>query len=133
MKKVILVLLVALLSFAVNAQEKDQFTKDTEKLIVILVKPSFEPVIAQFSGMVADDKKEAFKKEVEATMPELYTEMAKIYMGEFTHDEIKELLKFYATPVGKKMAEKSGVMAQKGMMVGQTWGMKLQGILGKYQ
>ncbi len=133
MKKLILVAFVALFSFTVNAQDKDQFTKDTEKLMVILIKPSFKPVIAQFSGMVPDDKKEAFKKDVEATMPQLYSDMAKIYMDEFTHDEIKELLKFYATPVGKKMAEKSGDMSQKGMMIGQSWGMKIQGLLGKYQ
>ena len=133
MKKIILVAFVALFSFTVNAQDKDQFTKDTEKLMVILMKPSFKPVIKQFSSMVSDDKKEAFKKDVEATMPELYSKMAKLYMEEFTHDEIKELLKFYATPVGKKMAEKSGDMSQKGMMIGQSWGMKIQGLLGKYQ
>jgi hypothetical protein len=133
MKRIILVAFVALLSVTVNAQEKDQFTKDTEKLMEILVKPSVEPVFKQFSGMVADDKKEAFIKEAETTLPDFYTDMAKLYMEEFTHDEIKELLKFYATPVGKKLAEKSGVMAQKGMLIGQTWGMKLQGILGKYQ
>lgn len=133
MKRIILVAFVALLSLTTNAQEKNQFAKDTEKLMVILIRPSFKPVMEQFSGMVAEDKKEAFKKEVEATMPELYDAMAKIYMDEFNHDEIKELLKFYTTPVEKKMAEKSGIMAQKGMMVGQNWGMKLQGLLGKYQ
>ena len=133
MKRIILVVFVALLSLTTNAQEKDPFTKDTEKLMEILIKPSIAPTIDQFIGMVAEDKKEAFKKEVEGTLPEFYTSLAKIYMNEFTHDEIKELLQFYATPVGKKLAEKSGVMAQKGMMAGQTWGMKLQGILGKYQ
>jgi hypothetical protein len=133
MRKVFLIALVALLSITINAQEKDQFTKDTEKLMEILIKPSFDPLVEQFLSMVSDEKKEAFKKEVEGTFPELYDSMAKIYKDEFTHDEIKELLKFYATPIGKKMAEKSGVMAQKGMMVGQTWGMKLQSILGKYQ
>lgn len=134
MKKLILVAFLALCSMSINAQDKqEQFKKDTKKLMVILIKPAFEPVIAQFLGMVADDKKEAFKKDVEATMPELYESMAKLYMDEFTHDEIKELLKFYATPVGKKMAEKSGTMSQKGAMIGQSWGMKLQGILGKYQ
>ncbi|HFS67820.1 MAG TPA: DUF2059 domain-containing protein [Flavobacteriia bacterium] len=133
MKKIILVAFLVVISLTTVAQDKDQFTKDTETLMEIMIKPSFKPVIAQFSAMVTDDKKEAFTKEVEATMPELYENMAIIYMKEFSHDEIKELLKFYATPLGKKMAEKSIDLAQKGAMAGQNWGMKIQGLLGKYQ
>ena len=79
------------------------------------------------------DKKEAFIKEINETFPELYTSMAKIYMEEFTHAEIKDLLAFYATPTGKKIADKSGVLSQKGMIAGQSWGMKIQALLGKYQ
>ncbi len=133
MKKLVLIAFVTLISLTANAQEKDQFTKDTEKLVEIIIKPTIAPILKQFESMVAEDKREAFFKDVEATYPEFFTDLAKIYKEEFTHDEIKELLAFYATPIGKKLADKSGVLSQKGMMVGQTWGMKLQGILGKYQ
>ncbi len=46
-------------------------------------------------------------------------DMAKIYAAEFSEAEIKELTKFYQTPLGKKMVEKSPVLMQKGMMIGQ--------------
>jgi len=134
MKKTLLVLVFVLTSvMTINAQEKDTFTKDTESLVEMISKSAFNPVIDQFKAMVAEEKQADFVKDVNATFPSLYSDMAKIYMEEFTHDEIKDLIKFYQTPTGKKMADKAVVLSQKGMMAGQTWGMKLQTILGKYQ
>ena len=132
-KTILLVLFVLTTVLTINAQEKDQFTKDTEKLIELNTMPALQPMIDQFSGMVAADKKEAFLKEVNATFPEFYTSMAKIYMKEFTHEDIKKLLTFYNSEIGKKMSAKQGAMQQQLMMAGQAWGMKVQGILGKYQ
>jgi hypothetical protein len=134
MKKTILVVVFALISIlTINAQEKDTFTKDTEKLVETLSKTAFEPVIEQFKGMVPAEKQADFVKEVEGTFPELYAAMAKIYMEEFTHEEVKNIMAFYETPTGKKLANKTGTLSQKGMVAGQTWGMKIQTILGKYQ
>ncbi len=134
MKKTILIVLFVLTAVVmVNAQEKDAFTKDTEQLIELSTKSAFEPMVNQMAGMVAADKKEAFLKDVEATYPELYTSMAKIYMEEFTHEDVKQLLAFYNSPIGQKMSSKQGALQQKGMMAGQAWGMKVQALLGKYQ
>jgi hypothetical protein len=83
--------------------------------------------------MIPAEKQEAFKEELLGTFPELYNAMAVIYMDTFSHEEIKELLAFYATPVGKKLADKSGELAQKGMTAGQSWGMKVQEIMAKYK
>ena len=134
MKKTLLLVVFVLTSvMTINAQEKDAFTKDTEKLVETLSKSAFDPVIDQFKAMVAADKQADFVKEVKGTFPALYADMAKIYMEEFTHDEIKDIMAFYETPTGKKLAAKTGVLSQKGMAAGQTWGMKLQTLLGKYQ
>ena len=133
MKKVILVVLFVFTTVIINAQEKDAFTVETEKLIELITKPALQPTIDQFAGMVAEDKKADFLKELDGTLPELYSAMAKIYMEEFTQDEIKELLAFYDTKIGKKMTSKQGVLMQKGMIAGQSWGMKVQALLGKYQ
>ena len=133
MKKIIVIILLLVVSVTVNAQDKEAFKKDTEHLVQIVAKPAFKPVVEQFSGMVAADKKEAFIKELNKTFPELYANMAKIYMEEFTHQEIKDLLVFYETPTGSKMAERSTVLAQKGMAVGQSWGMKAQTLITQFQ
>lgn len=132
MKKLLIVLAIVCISFNVNAQS-DEFASDTQNLVETISKDAFEPYIAQFVAMVPAEKQEGFKEELMGTMPELYAAMATIYMEEFTHQEIKELIAFYETPVGKKMAEKSGELAQKGMTAGQAWGMKVQEIIGKYQ
>jgi len=134
MKKIILlVVFVIMSSMTLNAQDKSQFTKDTESLVEMITKSAFIPVIDQFKSIIPVEKQDEFVKEVNTTFPSLYVDMAKIYMEEFTHEEIKDLIKFYKTPTGKKMADKAVVLSQKGMMAGQTWGMKLQTILGKYQ
>ncbi|PKP14603.1 MAG: hypothetical protein CVU07_14035, partial [Bacteroidetes bacterium HGW-Bacteroidetes-23] len=63
---------------------------------------------------------------------DLMSKMADMYMSEFTHDEIKALLKFYESPVGKKLTDKTEVLYNKGQTVGQEWGMGLQTMMMKY-
>ena len=58
--------------------------------------------------------------------------MADMYMEEFTEAEINELVKFYKSDLGKKVASKQAVMAQKGMALGQKWGMGLSQIAQKF-
>lgn len=132
MKKIVFVALL-LVGLTVNAQEKSQFEKDTYKLVEMISKPTFNSVVGQMAAMVKTENVEAFTKEVEATYPELFTAMTKIYMEEMTHNDIKAIVAFYATPAGKKLLEKQPVLQQKGMQAGQAWGMKLQGLVGKYQ
>lgn len=43
----------------------------------------------------------------------------------FTHDEIKGLLKFYETPLGKKMIQVQPQIMQECMVVGQQWGQQI--------
>lgn len=47
------------------------------------------------------------------------------YEKHFTHDEIKQLLAFYETPLGKKMIKTQPAIMQECMIVGQEWGRKL--------
>lgn len=134
MKKVMLLVAFVCVSITINAQEEvDAFAADTQKLVRIVSESAFAPVLDQFSSMVAEDKKEALVADIKATFPDLYAAIAVIYMEEFSHNEIKEILAFYQTPIGKKLAAKTGDLSQKGMAAGQSWGMKLQGILQKYQ
>jgi hypothetical protein len=46
--------------------------------------------------------------------------------------DIKEMIKFYESPVGKKIAKNAGPLFQKSSAAGQEWGMQLQGVLMKY-
>lgn len=133
MKKIIGILVLVFISINVNAQEDTVYKEDTAKLVAVISQNAFKPYIDQFTSSVPAENQEAFRKDINATLPELYSEMANIYMEEFTHSEVLELLAFYSTPVGKKMADSSASLAQKGMSVGQAWGAKVQEIIAKYK
>ena len=134
MKKLIVLIAFICFSITVKAQDNvDTFKADTEKLVSIVSESAFTPYIDQFSTMVAEENKEVFMSEINKTFPELYKAIATIYMEEFTHDEIKELLAFYETPIGKKLASKTGDLSQKGMVAGQAWGIKIQQLIEQYQ
>ena len=113
MKKLLFVVALICLSLNMNAQDDEAFANDTAKLVEALTHNAFKPIIAQFNSMIPEENKEVFNEELNATFPDLYMTMAKIYIEEFTHEEILALLEFYETPVGKKLADKSGELSQK--------------------
>ncbi len=134
MKKIFLVCLFTLvLSTQIQAQENSGFKKETIEFIKLTGSgAAFDNAIAQIGAMVSEANKEAYQKEANATLDGLYNKLADLYMEEFTQSEIKELVAFYNTDLGKKLEEKQLSLTQKGMMLGQSWGMELQGIAQKY-
>jgi len=48
-------------------------------------------------------------------------QMVAIYARHFTHDDVKGLLAFYATDLGKKAVTTMPLLAQEGAIVGQQW------------
>lgn len=134
MKKFLIVCTFALaVSTQIQAQENTEFKTQTIEFIKLTgAGAAFENAIAQIGAMVSDANKEAYTKEANGTLEGLYNKMAELYMAEFTQDEIKELVGFYKTDLGKKLAEKQLGLTQKSMMYGQTWGMEVQGIAQKY-
>ena len=119
---------VAQLSFA-----QDAFKADVVKLIQSAgAEGSMKVAKEQILVAVPEEKRAAFSKDFDATLPSLYEKMAKVYMEVYTHQDIKDMLKFYESPIGKKMAEKSGELSSKSMAAGQEWGMELQTTMMKY-
>ncbi|NHN27681.1 DUF2059 domain-containing protein [Flavobacterium jejuense] len=86
----------------------------------------------QVMGSIPEDKKADFAKDFDASLPSLYDKMAKVYMEIYSHDEVKQMLKFYESPVGKKMTEKASELTKRNMAAAQEWGMELQGMMMKY-
>ncbi len=62
--------------------------------------------IDKFMNFVMDEVKELSKKMIDV-------EMVTIYDKHFTHDEVKDLIKFYESPTGKKLLEKSPAMTKE--------------------
>ena len=133
MKKVFLAIafvLISLISFAQDASLKS----DVLKLISISgADVQMKVVKPQILNMIAENKRESFSKEFDASLPSMYDNMTKIYMELYTTEDIKGMIAFYESPVGRKMNEKAGELIQKTMQVGQEWGQGLQELMAKYK
>jgi uncharacterized protein len=132
MKKILLVGMF-MVAIATNAQDTSDFKNETIEFLKLTgAGAAFENAIAQIGAGVSQENKEAYTNEAKGTLDGLYSKMADLYMEEFTQDEIKELVAFYNTDLGKKLAEKQLALTQKAMMFGQSWGMEVSGIAQKY-
>lgn len=60
------------------------------------------------------------KKDV--TPGDLNAKIATVYDSHFTHDEIKGLVAFYETPLGKKLLKELPGVTQESLEIGQAWG-----------
>ena len=132
MKKIVLVaafMLAGHFGFAQDAAYK----ADAEKYLEVSGQmKTFDYLTEEIMQNIPEGKRTEFKKEFEVSLKDFKTKMAEIYMQEFTHGEIKELIKLYETPIGKKLYEKNKVLYDKGQIVGTEWGMGLQGMMMKY-
>ena len=82
--------------------------------------------------MIPEEKQAAFLVEFEAMLPKIYDASAKIYMEEYTKDDIKAMLAFYESPVGKKMAEKAEVISSKSQEAMASVQGDMQALVAKY-
>lgn len=87
----------------------------------------------QVIAMVPADKQAEFSKEFEASLKPVIQVQKDFYLKEFTHEEVKQIIKFYESPVGKKLAQKTSKLTEATMPAIQSWSMELQSIIMKYQ
>ncbi|WP_298755366.1 DUF2059 domain-containing protein [uncultured Psychroserpens sp.] len=132
MKKLIYVI-AFLYAFTIQAQDNAEFKAQTIEFIKLTgTADAFNNAISQIGAMVPEDKKEAYTKEANGTLEDLYGQLADVYMKEFTKEDIAQLVVFYKSDLGKKLASKQTDLAQAGMSIGQSWGMELSQIAQKY-
>ena len=80
--------------------------------------PSFAEAFPQVPEQLWDEIRQEFSAD------ELIGLMVPIYEKYYSHEEIRELLAFYESPIGKKMVERMPLVLQEAMMVGEQWGEK---------
>ena len=133
MKKILVVCLFLMVVSFTQAQENSEYKNETiEFLKTTGAGAAFENAITQIGAMVPETNRAAYINEAQGTLVGLYDKLAELYMGEFTQEEIKQLVVFYKTDLGKKLANKQLSLTQKAMSFGQTWGMEVQEIAKKY-
>ena len=58
-------------------------------------------------------------------MPELAKMIVPVYAKHFTHEEVSEMLAFYESDVGRKLAGKLPAIMSESSQLGQQWGMSI--------
>ena len=94
---------------------------------------TFNATIDQMASMMAltldDSEKELLTKEVMGSLVDL---LVPIYKNHFTEQDLKEAVELYKTPIGKKISEKTPIIAQETMQASMQWGMELAEKMQKY-
>ena len=96
----------------------------------------FSQIVAQLKSAkpeVTEAKWAAMKKDVfDVEVKDLQKMLIPVYKKLFTPEEVKAIVAFYESPVGKKLADQSPQIATESMQVTQQWGMSLFGKIQAY-
>lgn len=124
-------ILFCLFTLQANAQIEPQFEKDIRKLIELSGSVGsagqlMDRMIENYKKILPDVP-DAFwagiREEISAEA--LVDKIVPIYARHYTHDDIKQLIAFYESPIGKKLQEKTPIITQESMQVGETWGREI--------
>lgn len=109
MKKLFILLLFALAPIAVSAQDA-AFKEDVQKLMKAIGVPERIAATREYEAMwVTPDEEKAHMEKVDATIPGFLENTENYFLKNYTHAEIKELLAFYNSPLGKKVTANMAV------------------------
>lgn len=132
MKKVFLVIAL-FVGFIGFSQEDTAYKADALKLVKLQSLARMEGMLEPLKARIPAEKQDAFIKEVKAAFPALFDKTAELAMESYTHDEIKQILDFYASPIGLRVLEETPVMTEKMMAFSTEWGRNTLGpIIMKY-
>jgi hypothetical protein len=123
----VLVFFVGVSAFGIYGQTKND---DIVRLLRIsgsdkMSEQVFDAMILQFNTLpgVPNEFWVRFRQRI--NFDDLLYQMIPIYDRYYTHDEIKQLIAFYGSPLGRKMVEVAPSIMQESMAIGQSWGERL--------
>lgn len=131
MKKITLILFLMVASIAFAQDQKTEYEKDAIELVK-LSNNSVEVALEPIYSTLEETKREEFKKEIQPVLENMYQKFSKMYMEEFSHEDIKGILKFYDSELGKKLLDGQAEIMKKSMSIGQEFSMEVMPIYQKY-
>lgn len=132
MKKLIITAVFAFVSVTSFAQEKA--TREDVQKVIEKSGASGQMIAAkkQVLQMIPQDKQAAFSVEFDAILKKANETTIDVYLQEYTKEDVKAMLAFYESPVGKKMAEKAEVIATKSQEAMASLQGEIQAMMMKY-
>lgn len=136
MKKLIILLAFG---FIINiqssfAQAKEEYKKallemftasGTDEAYISAIKQMMTMFKENYKDVPANFWKEAEQEMLKSSIEDLAELLVPVYEKHLTIADLREMTKFYNTPVGKKYAQSTGPIMQESMKVGETWGRKI--------
>lgn len=148
MKRILLLLVLSLCLWSVadakapQNQPSKEYIETLKKMITIsgadatfkvMIPQMFAMMKQQLPNVPADFWESAEKEIMKTILDDIVNMLAPVYNKHLTQDDLKGIIQFYETPVGKKMAAAQPYIMSDSMKVGQQWGMqiamKIQGML----
>lgn len=118
-----------------NCQTSDKFSSIDEDIRVLFEvngsKTAYVSMIDNMVNILGKDKQEEPEWKAysaifrETSVDELIEMLIPIYKNNFTQQDIKDLIGFYQSPIGLKLASKSTMMTQESMNIGLKWGQEV--------
>ncbi len=65
---------------------------------------------------------DAFLARARRSLPQLVDAIVPVYAAHFSQAELEQLVRFYESPLGKRLSEVQPLILQESMQAGQTWG-----------
>jgi len=91
---------------------------------------TFAQIVNMFGARLDEEKFNELKSEM---ISSLIDKMLPVYKNHFSESDLKAAILMYNTPIGKKISEKTILIAQESMQVSMDWGMeigqKMQGLI----
>jgi hypothetical protein len=122
---------LCLLALPVHAQEaaapptKEQ---DIRRLLELmgsadLARQMVDQMFAEFQSSLPEMPAKFWEESKAEMNPQAFVDLAvPIYDKHFTQPEIRELIAFYETPIGRKLTQKLPAITQESMAAGMKWG-----------
>lgn len=135
MKRIFITLAISfLVLFSSFSQERSKYSDVLLEMFQVSGgEASYQVVTSQmiqmFKEEYVDIPKEHWenleKEFLKTSMVDLSIMLEPVYQKYLSLSDLKEVIAFYNTPVGKKFSEKSPLIVQESMQIGQEWGKKI--------
>ena len=140
MKKILFILVfvlgVSVVTMAQTAQNQPskEYVAELKKMIVlsgsdatfkVMIPQMFAMMKQQLPNVPVEFWTETEKEMMKTLVDDLVGILAPIYQKHLTLKDLQEIVKFYESPIGKKMAAAQPAIASDSMKVGQQWGMNI--------
>ena len=140
MKKILFILVfvlgVSVVTMAQTApnQPSKEYVAELKKMIVssgsdatfkVMIPQMFAMMKQQLPNVPAEFWTETEKEMMKTLVDDLVEMLAPIYQKHLTLKDLQEIVKFYESPIGKKMAAAQPAITSESMKVGQQWGMNI--------